>query len=405
MLLCDSIFVGDNMSKTFNEIKKEIRLKKLLKQTDKLVKEFKINIGIFKSKTRAQVSKLSEEEFQKMQSKKYINSAHEDNFYKDLPDDDWKVDVKTFVIDNQNFALAFHPMVWNVLSTEEKIAACRLARLKVYGKDFKQLSQYDCDTVVMVGKDYQGSLNVGAFINKDTLGNEILNNVCNCENTIKQSYYINNSFQKKYDTIFDFHSFEEMQYITPLEPKERDVEKMPSRAKGFFFDQIYRRRYREAICKSCEMIMEELEPLENVFPQFDEYLKNEIDNITKTNMYVMRTIGVNEKIRDEEYLKIKVDIFNNHFIDKYNEQARIHNKLVEEYKNAENFMEDMDLKEQLNASHTKLKELENKQTDIEAAKKHFADHFYQKDKETRKKENKPAETVSEEYDENDIRFC
>ncbi len=391
------------MGKAFEKINKSFELKKLLKKTDKLVKDFKVNIAVSVSDTLRQVSKITDEEYEKMQSNKFIGSKNEDNFFKDLSESTLDVNVRTFVIDKNNFALAFHPMVWNVLSQEEKIAACRLARLAVDGKDFKELCDYNFNVVVPVGKNYRGSLNIGAFKRQDIQGINVLMEVCNSENSNKKSFYINNSREKEINTIFDFASFEEMQYISPIKPKESDVAKMSPRIKAFYFDQIYKRKCRDAVCKSCEMIMAVLDPLRDVFPQFDNDLKEKVDSITKTNLFIMQTLGSDIKKRDEEYLRIKVAMFNDIFFGQEDKQNEVHNKLLQDYNNSEDILKSMDLERQLEESQKILDKIESNYVVLETAKKHFAEYFYPKKEKTKK----PTEKITSQdiFEDTDIPVC
>ena len=390
------------MGKFFEDIKKNFELKKLLKKTDALVKSFKVQIAVYVSHSRGQVSKLTKEEFDKMQITKFIGSAHEDSFFRDLPKTDLRIDVKTFVIDNQNFALAFHPMVWSVLSTEERIAACRLARLAVDGKDFRELCEYESDGVVMVGKNYQGALNIGSFTKKNVLGNEVLAKICDGENTIKDSFYFNNSRQKKYDTIFSFDSFEEMQYVSPLEPLEEDVAKMTPQAKAYFFDQIWRRKRRAAVLMADDMICEKIEPLDGIFPQFDQHVKAEVEDIIQTNLFVMQTLGSNAKMRDEDYLRIKVNIFNNSFISEYNQLVQEHNRLVGEYKQAGDIISKDFLLEEIHEMSAKLEVIKDKKITLEQAKQHFSEYFYPKPQKSNSQRFAPKQKIENDNEQNGL---
>ena len=356
------------------------------KKSGKIVKNFTIYLATFASETRRQVSKLTKDEYEKMQKQKYIGSKHEDVFFVDLPETDIYVETKTMVLNKDNFALGFHPMVWKVLSLEERVALCRIARQELVGKDFKEFCCYDSNGVVMVGKDYQGSLNVGAFVDDEVLGNEVFIKIANGETTIKHSYYMNKLTSGKYhfDKITDFSSFEEMQYLSPLDPIHTELEQMSDKEKAYFFDQIYRRRYRAAEQRALDLIAEHASQLEELYPEFFEYMNNEQKNITATILLVMQEIGSSVKTRDETYLDIKVKIFNNGYIDEYNKGVIEYNKLLEKYKNPSDILEQMDTKQEIAKMEIELDKLKSNIITLLDAKDHFSEHFYPKQKTTSK---------------------
>ena len=247
--------------------RRKLDIKKVVHDSNKLMKNFKVYIALYESDSRHQTSHITKEEYDKMQTHRFIGSKHEDSFFKNLPDKDNYVDTKTLVLTKDNYALAFHPMIWHVLTTEERLTVCRIAWKDCYKKDVKEFCNYKTESLSLVGKNYNGSLNIGSFFRDDLISSDYLRDIFNANNRIKDSLYTNRLLAgKKYETIKDFESFEEMQYLSPIEPKEEDIKKMNDQAKAFFFDQIYNRKYREAVQKSLNLISFHGEELQGFFP-------------------------------------------------------------------------------------------------------------------------------------------
>ena len=274
-----------------------------------------------------------------------------------MPARDSYVDVRTLVLTKDNYAMAFHPMVWNVLRTEERLAVCRIAWKEIYKNDINEFCNYKSDALCLAGENYQGAMNIGAFFKEGLIGPDYLLDICNANNKIKNSYYTNQAIGKKYDKITDFSSFEELQYLSPLNPKE-DIKNITGEPKAFYFDQIYLRRLREATQKSLDLITFHSEELQGFFPEFDKFVADEQKNITDTNMFVMLTLGSRAIERDKKYLKIKTTLFSQPIIEK-------HNKLYEEYKKLKKEKVDVINK----PLQDKLDKLEKEKQNIEEKKK------------------------------------
>ena len=397
-ILKDGEFFMSNLTPEQEKERKQ-QAKQAIHDSKKLMKDFKVYLAVFSSETRRQVSLLTKEEYEKMQQMKYIGSKHEEKFFDGLPDDDNYVDVKTLTLDKNNFGLAFYPMVWNVLTLAQKVAICRIVRQQTENKDFKQFHVFDSNGVVMCGNDFKGALNIGSFFRDDMIGPDFLTKLLNGQNTIDDSYYVNKLRNgAKYNEIKDFNSLIEMQYISPLEPKTDNLEEMPPKAKAFYFDQIYRRKYRKAKQQALDYITEHAGELEGLWPEFDSAVAEEQKHITQTDLLVMQELGSNQKMRDEEYLKVKVDIFNNIFIEEYNKLAKKHNEILEEYNNSKDAIETKGLKEKLHKIQDELEIINSKLTTIEKAKEHFKSHF-ETSINIQPTKQKPKHTLSkEEYE-------
>lgn len=350
------------MAEEISEIeleRKKIDIQKVVQDSDNLMDNFEVYIGVYESESRHQTSHITKEEFDKMQNHKYIGSKHENSFFNNLPLKDSYVDVRTLVLTKDNYALAFHPMIWHVLKIEERLAACRIAWKEIYKNDVKEFCNHNSKALSMVGENYQGSLNIGSFFRDDLIGPDYLIDICNASNKIKDSYYINKMMSgKKYDKITDFSSFEELQYLSPLEPKEEDNNKIGGEAKAYYFDQIYRRRLREATQKGLDLITLHDEDLQGFFPEFDKYVADEQKRITDTNLFVMLTLGSPAIERDKKYLKLKTLMFDL-------PRAEEHNKLYQEYAKLKKEKVDIINK----PLQDKLDKLEKQQQNIEQQKK------------------------------------
>ena len=414
--------------------RKNLDIKNVVQSSNKLLKNFKVYIAVYESDSRHQTSHITKEEYDKMQKYKFIGSKHEDKFFENLPDIYGYIDSKTLVLSNDNYGLAFHPMIWHVLTTEERLTACRIAWKDIYHRDIKEFCNYNSNGVALVGKDYQGALNIGSFFRDDVISSDILRGIFDANNKIKDSFYSNRLMHgKKIDTIKDFDSFEEMQYLSPLEPKEQDLNKMSKESKAFYFDGIYFRRFREAIQKSLDLITLHGKELEGLFPEFERYVRHEQKSITDTNLFVMSVLGSNVIERDKKYLEIKsymfdsfrverhnqlykefvkvkkekVDVINKPYKDQLNLLEQEKEKINNQIKNANDAIDIWDLQHKLKKLEEKELKLKNKMAInhnkilkpiLEAVKKndsqkvsyeqaleHFNDYFENKNKHQNKK--------------------
>ena len=184
------------------------------------------------------------------------------------------------------------------------------------------------------------------------------------------------------------------------------------------------------------LIFNHSEELRGADPDFDNALNQDLDDINKTDALVTKELGYFQKDIDEDYLKIKLDIFNNSTIEKHNELCDTYyalddkikaikkpalektkdlrekkNKLDEDLKNAGDvieisFIEDkiVDINKEINHINEQvlgkykkeLKELTDKKLKvyneiqelkshiikIEDAKEHFKEYFYSTNKKT-----------------------
>ena len=302
-------------------------LDEALKKSNEHIKDFKVYIGVYRSSFKAQTSHLTQEEYEMLQDKiKCYKVKSLNTFYDGLSQDDNYVTHKAIVLDENNFAMAFHPMVWKVLTFEERISAMRIAWQKTNGKEVKEFCNHVTTTVAFVGKDYQGALNIGAMLAYDDAEGpwNLLKYIANANNSIKFNYYFNKMRSKDYKYITDFECFEELQYIAPLEPNTENVEEMQPKVKAIFFNQLERRRDRQNYLNADYLLLDHSEDLKGMFLVFDECLEREIQDILKTDELVDKELGYFQKDIDEDFLSFKVQVFNNTTIDE-------HNKLVEEY--------------------------------------------------------------------------
>lgn len=311
--------------------RKNLDVKQVVQDSNKLIKDFKVYVAVYQSNSRCQTSHITKEEYDKMKEYKFIGSKHEDKFFENLPDRDNYVDAKTLVLTKDNYGLAFHPMIWHILSTEERLTVCRIAWKDIYHRELNEFCNYNSNGVVMAGKDYQGALNIGSFFRDDLISCDILREIFNANNRIKDSFYTNRLMHgKTINTIKDFDSFEEMQYLSPLQAKEKDLNKMSEESRAFYYDGIYIRRFREANQKSLDLITLHSEEMQGLFPQFDDYAKNEQKSITDTNLFVMSVLGSNVIERDKKYLETKVKLFDISIVERHNELYKEYVKVKKE---------------------------------------------------------------------------
>lgn len=294
------------MKKEFVLAKKSNRKKEIyqaIKKSYKLIDNFNIYFQVFKSNSLAQISQISKEEYKLVLNNPYFISTKEAEFRKKI-DINKNCESTTLELNSNNFALAFNPFVWSTLSLEQKIAAIRIASINLNNKDVNEFANYNSNSVVLCGKNYNGAFNIGAFFREDIDSIDILRDICDFNNLIKESFYHNKSSQKNYDSILDFETFEEMQYLSPLEPV-CEFKDASTEAKAFFWDQIFRRNSRAALLQALDLLDVASRPIEDLSKNLYEYISGISKDITNTNLFVMQTLGFNVKERDEKYLKIK----------------------------------------------------------------------------------------------------
>ena len=310
-------------------------------------------------------------------------------------------------IDNSNFALAFHPYIWSKIDLAHKIAVSRVAYKQIHHKDIKEFVNYNSNGFVMCGKNYDGALNLGAFFREDTNCIELFQKICQGESLIKESYYFNKAQGKNYNKISDFDSFEEMQYLSPLEFKQ-DFDSLSDIDKAYYLDKISLRNYRQDLQRSIDYLCGAFIPLRDFSDELYDYFQKETDNILKTNLFIMQQLGSSSLERDEKYLDIKVELFNQGFIEEFNKKAEEHNikleeykkvakeynNLVEEYNNPSDAISQVFTKHEIDAMRptldkvkaelsdmkTELDKIETNIITLNDAEEHFKEHF-KKDKE------------------------
>lgn len=361
------------MSKKLNEKV----YKEFVNNSNDIIKDFKLYFAAFYTQYKKQVSLLTEDEYNKMQAYKFIGSSHEEKFFKNLPDDVKYVDVKTFVLTEDNLGLAFHPMVWKVLTYDQKIAVCRLVRQKYEKKDFKKFCFNNSKEVVIPGKKYDGVFNVGSLVDEpvsedNLLSIDFLIEILNGPNDIKNAFFRDRAeaSKKKYKAITDFDSLEELQYDSPLLP--RDPDKLEPIAKAYYYDDIYVRRRRSALQEAYDLISCDAAVLEDFTPSFDKFLKSEQKRFIEMDTLVIQQLGSTRQERDEKYLEIMVTILNNDYTRKYNEIASKYNELLEKKKRASSFNESAEYDKELKMLEKEIKKVDKKEIDLEEVKKHFA---------------------------------
>ena len=270
--MADIINNNDNRELTEEEIKAyQKQIGDCLEASNQLTKNFKLYIGVYGSSKKFQVSHISKEDYELLQDPlKCQNVKSLKEFYNSLGETEDHTSKKAILLTEDNFAMAFHPAVWNVLKFEERIAAMRVAWKKFTGKDVTEFCNSISTTIAYVGSDYQGSLNIGSIIAYAfEYGSwNLLKNLANTTNCLKMNYYFNQSKQKEYNYITDFESFEEMQYVSPLEPIETDVEKMSDDVKAVYYSQLNRREQRKNFLKADYLIIDHSEELKGADAEF-----------------------------------------------------------------------------------------------------------------------------------------
>lgn len=363
-----------------------------LKKSNKLINNFYSYFQVFRSSHIAQISQVSEDEYNSIILNPYCISSKEAEFRKKI-DNNMDCEASTLELNSDNFALAFNPFVWSTLSLEQKITAARIAIKKINNIDVKEFVNYNSVCVVMCGKDYAGALNIGSFFREDIDSINILNDICNFNNIIKDSYYHNKSLHKHYDTIFDFETFEEMQYLSPLEPS-CELKDATSEVKAFFWDQIFRRNSRAALLQSLDLLYQTSKPIEDLSKDLYNYINSASKNITNTNLFIMQTLGCNVKERDEKYLKIKNEIFNQPIIKKHNDLVELYLKKKEELDSLNN-EDNKKIMVELKLMHNEISKLKSQILAFDDAKKHFKDYFIEEAKDIKKIEIKKDNQIKE----------
>ena len=378
------------MEKTLTE--QELKARKMeiyqaIKKSNSELKDFCVHLAVYRGAGLAQVSILTEEEFLNMQKDINCDTPHLLKFLQSLKNKN-NIRIETITLDENNFALAFNPAVWSVLKLEQKIAVCRFACKKINNVDVTEFSNYNSNGFVLVGKNYSGAFNLGAFYREDVEPIDLLKHICNFKNIIKDAYYINKSREKEYNTIFDFDSFEEMQYVSPLEPN-KNFDDSSDKAKAFYWDQLYNRQSRKAYLQALDLVSDASQPIEDITKDFGDYVKNTIKDIVKTNVFVIGVLGYNPIERDRKYLDIKVEIFNNYFIKEFNSKADIYNNLLNEYNSTENENKKQNINEQLKQLKIDMENIEKNIITLAQAEEHFKKYFKSDkvDKNIVKKEN------------------
>ena len=358
------------------ERKKEIH--EAFKKSNSILADFKVYLAVYRAKSKAQVSNLTKDEYLNMQKDFRYNTSHLQKFVKSL-ENYQQISIETLVLDYNNYALAFNPAVWSVLKLEEKIAVCMLSNIKINHCDVTDYETYNSTGFVLIGNDYKGSFNFGAFFRDDKESKDFLVDIYNFKNIIKDSFYYQKSLKNEYDKICDFESFEEMQYLSPLEPND-ELNNCSDEVKSFFWDQIYRRNTRKAVLQALDTIKDASGPINDITVDFYNSIQNDINNIVNTNVFVFKTLGSNQVDRDKKYLKIKVDIFNNSFIKEHNNLVEEHNKLVKKYKATDNALEARKIKLQIDELKKEMQEIKNNIITYEQAEEYFKNYFKIKNK-------------------------
>ncbi len=361
---------------TEKELKqREKDVKKAIELSENIVNDFNIYLGVYRAENKAQVSLLTNQEYEDMLFDPSCDNVHISNFV-----NKFKIthilDTSTLVIDKSNFALAFNPIVWAVLKLEQKIAVCRIASMAINNKDVTQFHNSDSNGFVWVGDDYGGAFNIGAFFRDDVDSLKIFADICDLKNIINYSYYFNKHYNKEenYYSIKNFESFEELQYVSPLE-LNKELKESSSEAQAFFWDELYRRNSRSALLKSLDMLSEASLPIQDISQDMYKYIKAATKDIVNTNIFVAKELGSNIYERDKKYLKIKVDIFNNLILKDYNEKVVEHNQLVEEYKNTENQDKKSEIFDKISNIKAELQAIKSNTMTYEEALEKFNEYF------------------------------
>ena len=155
----------------------------------KLAEDFCVYLATYNTSIKDFVCHLTEQDYNKMQTVKFCGSNSEQVFLDDLPDRTF-VDVKTYALTKDNFAMGFHPAFWNVLTNIERMALCQIALENFSGKTFQKFCYQDnTNDVVLLSNENDGVLNIFSFYNAELTGLDVLFGVANSENDIKRTLY------------------------------------------------------------------------------------------------------------------------------------------------------------------------------------------------------------------------
>lgn len=362
-----------NIKESDQFTKEEIN--ELIQKSTELMKDFKVYIALLASDSKKQFARIGKTEYDKLQKQRFVGTEREKKFFENLPYRDIIVDSKTFVLTKDNLGLAFYPPIWKTLSLEHKIALCRLARLKYSQKDFTDFVQYDIAAIVMGEK---GALNLCSFFSNEFIGSSFLFCVLNAENVMKELYYITKESNNKeyYQKLLNFKSLEELRYICPFSPADWD--NTTPKNKALYYDNIKVRKARIAEQKTIDIIKNDAAEMEGLVPLFDEYIEKKQKQILEENMLIIQELGISRVKRDEEFLKMKVDYFNNLDAKEYNKKVRAFNEKVHEMQQTEDMIERYILNEQLKKISKKIDRQKPKEITYEKARKHFAHDLKEK---------------------------
>lgn len=371
----------------------------------KKINNLKVFLAVFQSNSKSQISKITEEEYNKMQTQKFIDSEHENSFIDSIRDKSlsntdqyFNIDVQTTILDESNYPLAFYPAIWDALSMAEKIAVCKIVWKKTLGRDLKDFCNYDSDGVVMVGKNYQGALNVGSFYSEKVYPSHYLIEILNAENTLKFNYCFNELSKKPISTILDFNDFEEMQYLSPIEPITNDFDQMSDNQKAYVFDQIFNRKLRQAAQDGFYAIKDNSEIVKGLSEKYENFADRCLDDMYETDKLVDKCLGYFRKDRDIEYLKFKVAVFNNYFIKRSNDLVDKFNETKKELENAPDILSSMDLEEELKTIRQQINDERSNVITFEQAMEHFKDYFEPKPSKNKSTKIKMPKLTKEELE-------
>ena len=369
----------------------------IVQKSTEIMNDLKIYIAILATDSKKQFAQIEKEEYDKLQEQRFVGSEREKRFFENLPDNEIFVDLKTMVVTKDNIGLGFYPPIWKVLSLEQKIALCRLARLNNENKDFTEYVQYDLPGIVLMAT---GALNINSFSQNNYFGSSFLTAVLNAQNITKELYYLGkkNKNKSNYTKVTSCETFEELRYLYPLEPL--DLDNASNRAMAFYYDNIYERKSRRAKQKALDMISADAADLEGMVPEYDEYALNEQKEINRQNLLVLQELGTSKIKRDEEFLKEIVDYFKNVDATEFNKKVSAYNQKLEQMNNTENCFDKYELKLELKKMRNQLEKERPKYVTYEQAKKHYSAYFKQKPQKklSQKEVNIKKEVSREEYE-------
>lgn len=372
------------------------KLDSIIKKSTELMKNFKIYIAALISDSKKQFARVDKEEYERVKQEKFVGSKREQAFFDSLSDDKKFVDVKTLVVTKDNIGLGFYPLVWKVLSLEQKIALCRLARLKNENKDFTKFVQDDFDGVI---SGETGALNISTLSRKDMIGPNFLIEILNASNKIKNMHYLSIlERDKDYDKkITAYKTFEELRYSYRIEPADWDI--ASNKVKALYYDNIFERGRREAEQCAFDMISNDAAGLEGMFPEYDEYVTRSQGEIDKKNLLVIQELGASKMDRDEEYLKGVVKIIRNDEAIEFNKKVVLYKEKLKQIHNADKHSEKVKLEIEARKLLKEIQKEKSERTTFEQAKRHFASHFKEKSQNRHSKTKASTKNnVSEEYE-------